>query len=202
MAKKDKKGDIGFKMVDKQTASGAPARLWEIYRKEVVGKMMEEFKYENINQVPRIEKITVNMGLGEAVSNPNIVQEAFGELAQITGQRPVVTRAKQSISNFKLRQGMPIGCMVTLRRDRMWEFLDRLVAVAIPRMRDFKGINGKAFDGRGNYNLGVREQIIFPEVDYDNLQKVKGMNISIATTAKTDNEGKAMLKFLGLPFRN
>lgn len=204
MAKKSKRGEAGsgIKTVEKQTASNVPPRLWERYKSAVVGQMMKEFGYENVMEVPKVTKITINMGLGEAVGNPNIINNALVELTNISGQKAVVTRAKKSISNFKLRTGMPIGCMVTLRRNRMWEFLDRLVAVAMPRMRDFKGISGKAFDGRGNYSLGIREQIIFPEVDYDKVDQVRGFNVTISTTAKTDKEGKAVLKHLGLPFRN
>jgi large subunit ribosomal protein L5 len=163
---------------------------------------MKEFNYTSRMQVPRVSKISVNMGLGEAVTNPNIIKTAQDELTAITGQKAVVTRAKKSIANFKLRAGVPIGCRVTLRRDWMWEFFDRLVSVAIPRVRDFKGISGKAFDGRGNYSLGLREQIIFPEIDYDKVDQVRGMNITITTTARTDEEGKALLKNLGMPFRN
>jgi large subunit ribosomal protein L5 len=188
-----------------ETESEAPARtprLLERYRNEVVGALMKEFGYANAMQVPKLEKIVLNMGLGEAVTNPNVIKSSAEELTTIAGQRAVVTRAKKSIANFKLRAGLPIGCMVTLRGVRMWEFLDRLVSVAIPRVRDFKGVNGKAFDGRGNYSLGIREQIIFPEIDYDKVEKIKGLNIAIATSAKTDEEGKALLKQLGMPFRN
>jgi large subunit ribosomal protein L5 len=172
------------------------------YREEVVPALMKEFNYSSSMQVPRLIKISVNMGLGEAVTNPNIIKTAQDELTAITGQKAVITRAKKSIANFKLRAGVPIGCRVTLRREWMWEFFDRLVSIAIPRVRDFKGISGKAFDGRGNYSLGLREQIIFPEIDYDKVDKVKGMNVTITTTAKTDEEGKALLKSLGMPFRN
>ncbi|OGQ84002.1 MAG: 50S ribosomal protein L5 [Deltaproteobacteria bacterium RIFOXYA12_FULL_58_15] len=164
--------------------------------------MQKDFSFSSPMQVPRITKITLNMGLGEAVTNPNIIKTAADELTQIAGQRAVVTRAKKSIANFKLRAGVAIGCRVTLRREWMWEFLDRLVNVAMPRVRDFKGISGKAFDGRGNYSLGLREQIIFPEIDYDKVDKVKGLNVTFTTTAKTDEEGKALLKHLGMPFRN
>jgi large subunit ribosomal protein L5 len=200
--KEERKGK-GFKV-----AKGRPEkpekqpRMIAKYREEVVPALMKEFDYSSSMQVPRVSKISVNMGLGEAVTNPNIIKSAQDELTQITGQKAVVTRAKKSIANFKLRAGVPIGCRVTLRRDWMWEFFDRLVNVAIPRVRDFKGISGKAFDGRGNYSLGLREQIIFPEIDYDTVDKVKGLNITITTTAKTDEEGKALLKHLGMPFRN
>ena len=189
-----------------QKASKAPAttnaRLYERYRNEIVAALMKEFDYGNPNQVPRLEKITVNFGLGEAVGNPNLVKTAVEELTAIAGQRAVITRAKKSIANFKLRAGLAIGCMVTLRSRRMWEFLDRLVNVAMPRIRDFKGVSGKAFDGRGNYSMGVREQIIFPEINYDNVEKIMGFNVTITTTADTDEEGKALLKHLGMPFRN
>jgi large subunit ribosomal protein L5 len=178
------------------------ARLKDYYRKEVVPALMKERGYRNIMEVPRLEKIIVNMGLGEAIHNIKILDSAVEELALITGQKPVVTRARRSIASFKLRAGMAIGCMVTLRRDRMYEFLDRLINVAIPRVRDFRGLNSRSFDGRGNYTLGIREQIIFPEIDYDKVEKVKGMNITIVTTAKTDEEGYLLLKLLGVPFRN
>ncbi|RME22677.1 MAG: 50S ribosomal protein L5 [Deltaproteobacteria bacterium] len=178
------------------------ARLQEFYRNEVVPKMMKEFGYRNPMQVPRLVKIVVNMGLGEAIQNPKIIDNSVEELAAITGQRPLVTRARKSIANFKLRTGMAIGCMVTLRKSRMWEFFDRLVNVAIPRVRDFKGLSKRAFDGKGNYTFGIREQIIFPEINYDKVEKIKGMNITIVTTARTDEEARALLKFMGMPFRN
>jgi large subunit ribosomal protein L5 len=200
--KEERKGK-GFKVASgRPTKPEKPPRMIAKYREEVVPALMKEFNYSSSMQVPRVAKISVNMGLGEAVTNPNIIKSAQDELTQITGQKAVVTRAKKSIANFKLRAGVPIGCRVTLRRDWMWEFFDRLVNVAIPRVRDFKGISGKAFDGRGNYSLGLREQIIFPEIDYDKVDKVKGLNITITTTAKTDEEGKALLKHLGMPFRN
>lgn len=180
----------------------AMPRLQKLYREEVAGGLREEFKYKNVMEIPKIEKITINMGLGEAVSNPNIIKTAVEELTVISGQRAVITRAKKSIATFKLREGMPIGCMVTLRGQRMWEFLDRLVTVALPRTRDFKGISGKAFDGRGNYTLGLKEQTIFQEIEYDKLDKVKGMNVCVVTSANTDEEGKALLKRLGMPFKN
>jgi large subunit ribosomal protein L5 len=153
-------------------------------------------------EVPRLDKIVINMGLGEAIQNIKILDSAVQELSQITGQKPIITKAKKSIAQFKLRTGMPIGCMVTLRKERMYEFFSRLVNIALPRVRDFKGISGKSFDGRGNYSLGIREQLIFPEIHYDKIDKVKGMNIIIVTTAKTDEEGKELLKLLGMPFRN
>jgi len=181
---------------------GVPPRMREKYLKEIVPALMKEFGYSSTMQVPKLTKITVNMGLGEAVSNPNIIKTAAEELTVIAGQRSVVTRAKKSIANFKLRAGVPIGTMVTLRRERMWEFLDRLISVAMPRIRDFRGISAKAFDGRGNYSLGLREQMIFPEIDYDKVDKVKGLNVTITTTARTDEEGRALLRHLGMPFRN
>jgi large subunit ribosomal protein L5 len=180
----------------------AMPRLQKKYREEVAGGLNEEFKYKNVMEIPRIEKITINMGLGEAVANPNLIKTAVEELTVISGQRAVITRAKKSIATFKLREGMPIGCMVTSRGQRMWEFLDRLVTVALPRTRDFKGISGKAFDGRGNYTLGLKEQTIFQEIEYDKLDKVKGMNVCFVTSANTDEEGKALLKRLGMPFKN
>lgn len=183
-----------------QAVAGTP-RLKGQYKSSVVNSLTEEFKYSNSMMIPRLEKITINMGLGEAVGNPNIVKGAVDELSKIAGQRAVATRAKKSIAGFKLRQGMPIGCMVTLRGDRMWEFLDRLVTFALPRVRDFKGVSPKSFDGRGNYNLGLKEQLIFNEIDYDKVDKVKGLNITIVTSAKTDEEGRALLRNLGMPFR-
>jgi len=184
----------------KYTRSAAP-RLKTAYAKDVHAKMMKEFGYTNPMQVPRLQKITINMGLGEAVANPKILDSAVEELRTITGQAPVVTKSKKAIANFKLRAGLKIGAMVTLRRERMWEFLDRLISLALPRVRDFKGVPLKAFDGRGNYSLGVKEQIIFPEINYDKVDKIKGMNVTIVTTAKTDEEGRALLRHLGMPFR-
>ena len=178
------------------------AQLRQYYDEQVVPKLTETFKYNNRMQVPRLEKIVLNMGLGEATQNVKIIDTALEELMAIAGQRPVVTRAKKSIAAFKLREGMPIGCMVTLRRDRMYEFFSKLVNVALPRVRDFKGISGKAFDGRGNYSLGVKEHIIFPEIDYDKIDAIKGLNISVVTSARNDEEGKELLKLLGMPFKN
>jgi large subunit ribosomal protein L5 len=178
------------------------ARLKEVYLENVVPALMKRFGYQNKMEVPKLEKIIINMGLGEAIQNIKILDSASQELSQITGQKPVITKAKKSIAQFKLRTGMPIGCMVTLRKERMFEFFNRLVNVALPRVRDFKGLSGKSFDGRGNYALGIREQLIFPEIYYDKIDKVKGMNIVIVTTAKTDEEGKELLKLLGMPFRN
>jgi large subunit ribosomal protein L5 len=178
------------------------ARLKDVYQNEIVAKLRKDFDYKNIMEVPRIEKVVVNMGLGEAIQNVKILDSATAELNAITGQKSVITKAKKSIATFKLRQGMPIGCMVTLRRDRMYEFLDRLMNVALARVRDFKGVSGKAFDGKGNYTLGIKEQLIFPEISYEAIDKIKGLNITVVTSAKTDEEGKALLKYLGMPFRN
>ncbi len=176
------------------------ARMKEVYRDTVVPQMTKKFSYKNIMQVPRLEKIVINMGLGEAIQNVKILESAQKEMATITGQKPVVTKARRSIANFKLREGMPIGCKVTLRQDRMYEFFDRLVNLALPRIRDFKGVSVKAFDGRGNYALGIREQIIFPEIEYDKIDKIKGMNVIITTTAGTDEEARALLEMMGMPF--
>lgn len=177
-------------------------QLETYYRQEVAPQLMKTFQYKNIMQIPRLKKIVLNMGLGEASQNMKLLDSAVEELQGIAGQRPVITRAKKSIAAFKLRAGMPIGCMVTLRRDRMYDFYGKLVNVALPRVRDFKGLSGKAFDGGGNYSLGIREHIIFPEVDYDKIEKIKGLNVSIVTTAETDAEGKELLRLLGMPFRN
>ncbi len=178
------------------------SRLKERYTKEIAPKLMKEFGYTNPMQVPRLKKLLINMGLGEAIQNVKVLDSAMEELRAITGQKPVATKAKKSIANFKLRKGMSIGCMVTLRKERMYEFFDRLVNVALPRVRDFKGVSGKSFDGRGNYSLGIREQIIFPEIDYDKIDKIKGLNINVVTTARTDEEGKALLRLLGMPFKD
>lgn len=176
------------------------ARLKTKYREEVVPAMMKRFRYKNLFQVPRLEKVTLNVGLGEAIQNVKALDGVVAEVTAITGQRPVVTRAKKAIANFKLRQGMPIGCMATLRQERMYEFLDRLIHAALPRVRDFKGVSDRGFDGKGNYSLGIREQIIFPEIQADKVDKIHGLTISIVTTAKTDEEGKALLSHLGMPF--
>jgi len=176
-------------------------RLVDKYKSDVIPALTKQFSYKNANQVPRLQKIVVNMGLGAAVANPKIIDTAVEELKAITGQKPVVTRSKKAIANFKLRAGLPIGAMVTLRRSHMWEFLDRLVNVALPRTRDFKGVSRKAFDGKGNYTLGLKEQIIFPEINYDRIDAIKGLNISFVTTAKSDEEGRALLQQLGMPFR-
>ncbi|MDQ7989891.1 MAG: 50S ribosomal protein L5 [Candidatus Dactylopiibacterium sp.] len=178
------------------------ARLQEFYKSEVVAQLSQRFGYKSIMEVPRITKITLNMGVGEAVGDKKVLDHAVGDMTKIAGQRPVVTKAKKSIAGFKIRDGYPIGCMVTLRGPRMFEFLDRLVTVAMPRIRDFRGIVGKGFDGRGNYNLGVKEQIIFPEIEYDKIDALRGMNISITTTAKTDEEARALLAAFKFPFKN
>ena len=179
-----------------------PARLLERYRKEIAPKLSQEFGYKNHHQVPRVEKVVVNIGLGQATQNPKLLEKATEELAAIAGQKPLVRKARKSIANFKLREGQAIGCMVTLRGDRMWEFLDRLMNVALPRVRDFKGVSAKAFDGRGNYTLGLREQIIFPEIDYDKVDKIRGMEVAIVTSASDDAQGYSLLKRLGMPFRD
>ena len=176
-------------------------RLLELYRKDVVPKLSTEFGYKNRHQVPTLVKIVVNVGLGEATSNPKLLETAAAELASITGQKPVIRSSRKSIANFKLREGQQIGCSVTLRGARMWEFFDRLINISLPRVRDFKGTSPKAFDGRGNYSLGIREQIIFPEVEYDKVERITGMNITMVTSAQTDAEGKALLTHLGVPFR-
>ncbi|UCC66118.1 MAG: 50S ribosomal protein L5 [Deltaproteobacteria bacterium] len=174
----------------------------ELYQKEVVPALMKRFNYKNTMQVPKLERIVINMGLGEAIQNIKILDSAMEEIAAITGQRPVVTKAKRAIAQFKLRAGMPIGCMVTLQKERMYEFFNRLINVALPRVRDFRGFSPHAFDGRGNYAMGIKEQIIFPEINYDKIDKIKGMNIVIVTTAKTDEEGRELLMLMGIPFRS
>jgi len=176
-------------------------RLKEKYQKETIAALKKEFGYTNLMAVPRIEKIVVNMGLGEATGNAKIIDVGTDELARITGQKPVTRRAKKSIAQFKLRQGQPVGTMVTLRGERMWEFLDRLVSIALPRVRDFKGVSPKGFDGRGNYTLGLRDQLLFPEIDYMKVDKARGMNVSVVTTARTDEEARKLLQFIGMPFR-
>jgi len=176
------------------------ARLKEKYNTEIVPQLMTKFSYTSVMQVPWLEKVVINMGLGEAIQNVKLIESAQKEIGDIAGQKPVVTKARKAIANFKLRQGMPIGCKVTLRRERMYEFIDRLLNLALPRIRDFKGVSAKAFDGRGNYALGIREQIIFPEIEYDKIDKIKGMNIVITTSARTDEEAKALLEMMGMPF--
>ncbi|MEO1766382.1 50S ribosomal protein L5 [Thiobacter aerophilum] len=178
------------------------ARLQDFYKEQVVPRLMKEFGYKSVMEVPRIEKITLNMGVGEAVGDKKVLEHAVGDLAKIAGQKPVITKARKSIAAFKIRQGYPIGCMVTLRKARMYEFLDRLINIAIPRIRDFRGISGRSFDGRGNFNMGVKEQIIFPEIEYDKIDALRGLNITITTTAKTDKEGRALLAAFSFPFKN
>jgi large subunit ribosomal protein L5 len=205
MAKEKEKDKGKEKEKGKEAEKGSPKpkyvpRLKEKYQKEVIPALMKKFGYKNVMQVPRLDKIIINIGVGEATQNVKLLEASSSELALITGQKPITRRAKKSISNFKLRGGSPIGCCVTLRRDRMLDFFDRLVNASIPRIRDFRGVPAKSFDGRGNYNLGLKEQIIFPEVDYDKVEKIRGMNITICTTAKTDEEGLELLKALGMPF--
>ncbi|MFY0522178.1 50S ribosomal protein L5 [Archangium gephyra] len=207
-AKKEKKGrkkeevkKAGFAANIEEGLKVGPARLKLRFRTDGVPALMKELALKNPMEVPRLEKIVVNMGLGEALANNKILESAVDQLGAITGQKPVVTRARKSIANFKLRQGQAIGCAVTLRGDRMYEFLDRLITVALPRVRDFKGVSPKAFDGKGNYTLGVREQIIFPEINYDQIEKVKGLNISFVTTAANDEQGLALMRHFGMPFR-
>ncbi len=178
------------------------ARLKEIYKKEVVPALIKQFGYKSTMEVPRLTKIVLNMGVGEAVADKKILENAVGDMTKVSGQKPVITKAKKSIAVWKIRTGYPIGCMVTLRQDRMYEFLDRLVSIALPRVRDFRGVSGRSFDGRGNFNLGVKEQIIFPEIEYDKIDALRGMNITIATTAKTDAEAKALLAAFKFPFKN
>lgn len=177
------------------------SRLKDYYRETVTGQLKEKFGFPNVMQVPRIEKVTINMGLGEAVADKKVIEKALGDLTKVAGQQPVVTKARKSVASFKIRDGYPIGAKVTLRRDRMYEFLDRLINIALPRVRDFRGISPKGFDGRGNFNLGVKEQIIFPEVNYDQVDAIRGMDIAITTSAQNDDEGKALLEAFGFPFR-
>ena len=178
------------------------ARLKEVYNKEIAPALMKQFGYKSPMEVPRITKITLNMGVGEATGDKKILDNAVGDMQKIAGQKPVVTKARKAIAGFKIREGYPIGCMVTLRQERMYEFLDRLISIALPRVRDFRGVSGKGFDGRGNYNMGVKEQIIFPEIEYDKIDAIRGMNISITTTAKNDDEAKALLSAFRFPFKN
>lgn len=177
-------------------------RLEKIYKEEVVPKLMKRFGYRNIMQVPRISKITLNMGVGEAVGNKKVLENAVDDMAKIGGQKPIVTKARVSVASFKIRDGWPIGCKTTLRRAKMYEFLDRLINVSLPRVRDFRGVSGRAFDGRGNYNMGIKEQIIFPEIDFDQVDAIRGMDIAVTTTARTNEEAKALLEAFGFPFRN
>lgn len=178
------------------------ARLQQVYKEQVVPKLQEQFQYKNVMQVPRVKKITLNMGVGEAVADKKQIENAVRDMTAIAGQKPVVTKSRKSIAGFKIRDGWPIGCKVTLRGQHMWEFMDRLVSLAIPRIRDFRGLNGKSFDGRGNYSMGVREQIMFPEIDYDKVDAIRGLDITITTSAETDEEGKALLAAFNFPFRN
>jgi large subunit ribosomal protein L5 len=180
----------------------APARLREIYKKEIVPALTKQFGYKSVMQVPRVTKVVLNMGVGEAVGDKKLLENAAADMTKISGQKPVVTKARKAIAAFKIREGYPIGCMVTLRENRMYEFLDRLISVALPRVRDFRGVSGRSFDGRGNFNMGVKEQIIFPEIEYDKIDAMRGMNITITTTAKTDAEAKALLAAFRFPFRN
>ncbi len=209
MAKEKPQGKApkGEKATAEKAATGAQekgvsARLKERYRRDVIGLLMKRFSYTSPMQVPKLDKISINMGVGAATQDPKILDVAVKELEAITGQKAAITKSKKAISNFKLRENLPIGCRVTLRRDKMYEFLDRLISVALPRVRDFKGVPDKSFDGHGNYTLGIKEQIIFPEIDYDKIDKIKGLNITIVTSAKNDEEGKALLKLMGMPFRN
>ena len=177
------------------------ARLQEIYKQDVVPALMKQFGYKSVMEVPRIQKIVLNMGVGEAIGDKKLLENAAGDMLKLSGQKPVITKSKKAIANFKIREGYPIGCMVTLRQERMYEFLDRLVSISLPRVRDFRGVSGRSFDGRGNFNMGVKEQIIFPEIEYDKIDVIRGMNITIATTAKTDAEAKALLAAFRFPFK-
>lgn len=202
--KKGKKKDVAASAKPSVDVASLPVpkpRLQEKYRNEVVKKLMEQFKYDNVMMAPKLKKISVNIGVGQAAQDPKLMETAVKELALITGQKPEIRKAKKAISNFKLREGQPIGCRVTLRRERMYEFMDRLISLAIPRIRDFRGVSDSSFDGRGNYTLGIREQIIFPEIDIDKVNRISGMDITFVTTAKTDEEAYALLKELGMPFR-
>jgi large subunit ribosomal protein L5 len=178
------------------------ARLREVYKKEIVPALTKQFGYKSVMQVPRVSKVVLNMGVGEAVGDKKLLENAAADMQKISGQKPVITKARKAIAAFKIREGYPIGCMVTLRENRMYEFLDRLISIALPRVRDFRGVSGRSFDGRGNYNMGVKEQIIFPEIEYDKIDAIRGMNITITTTAKTDAEAKALLAAFRFPFRN
>jgi large subunit ribosomal protein L5 len=190
------------KTQDKAQEKVTPARLKEVYKKEIVPALTKQFGYKSTMEVPRITKIVLNMGVGEAVGDKKILENAAADMTKISGQKPIVTKARKAIAAFKIREGYPIGCMVTLRENRMYEFLDRLVSIALPRVRDFRGVSGRSFDGRGNFNMGVKEQIIFPEIEYDKIDAIRGMNITIATTARTDAEAKALLSGFRFPFRN
>jgi large subunit ribosomal protein L5 len=195
-------GKAQEKAQDKAQEKAPPARLKEVYKKEIVPALTQQFGYKSTMEVPRISKIVLNMGVGEAVGDKKILENAAADMTKISGQKPVVTKARKAIAAFKIREGYPIGCMVTLRENRMYEFLDRLVSIALPRVRDFRGVSGRSFDGRGNFNMGVKEQIIFPEIEYDKIDTIRGLNITITTTAKTDAEAKALLTAFRFPFRN
>src|SRR6266851_819260 len=197
----EKKAKKGGRKEKAHATGDHPARLAAAYKTQVIPQLMKDFGYKNPMQVPKMEKIVVNMGLGEAINNNKLIEQAEEQLMAISGQKAVVTRSRKSIANFKLREDQAIGCMVTLRKDRMYEFFDRLVSIALPRVRDFKGVSSKSFDGKGNYTLGIKEQIIFPEINYDRIEKIKGMNITIVTTARNDEEGRALLRHMGMPFR-
>ena len=200
---KEQKGPKTIQAAEGKAAARGdhPARLGLAYKEQVVPALMKEFGYKNPMQVPKVEKVVVNMGLGEAITNNKLIEQAEEQMMAITGQKAIVTRSRKSIANFKLRENQPIGVMATLRKDRMYEFLDRLLNTALPRVRDFKGVSSKSFDGRGNYTLGIKEQIIFPEINYDRIEKIKGMNVTIVTTARSDEEGRALLRYFGMPFR-
>ena len=200
-AEKPAKGQAAAEKAHTADQPHQPARLKDIYRKEIAPALTKQFGYASPMQVPRISKIVLNMGVGEATADRKILDNAIGDMTKISGQKPVITKARKAIAGFKIREGYPIGCMVTLRQERMYEFLDRLVTVALPRVRDFRGVSGRGFDGRGNYNMGIKEQIIFPEIEYDKIDALRGMNISITTTAKTDEEAKALLAAFRFPFR-
>src|SRR5215813_575269 len=200
--KKDKAPEKKDKAQEKVHEKAPPARLKETYKKEIVPALTKQFGYKSQMEVPRISKIVLNMGVGEAVGDKKILENAAADMTKISGQKPIVTKARKAIAAFKIREGYPIGCMVTLRENRMYEFLDRLVSIALPRVRDFRGVSGRSFDGRGNFNMGVKEQIIFPEIEYDKIDAIRGMNITIATTAKTDAEAKALLSAFRFPFKN
>jgi large subunit ribosomal protein L5 len=201
-AEKSAKGQQSTEMAHAADQPHQPARLKQIYRNEIIPALTQQFGYKTRMQVPRISKVVLNMGVGEATADRKILDNAVGDMTKISGQKPVITKARKAIAGFKIREGYPIGCMVTLRQERMYEFLDRLVTVALPRVRDFRGISSRGFDGRGNYNMGVKEQIIFPEIEYDKIDTIRGMNITITTTAKTDAEAKALLAAFKFPFRN
>ncbi len=201
-APKAARASDGDSPAEGKPAPTAPARLREVYKKEIVPALTKQFGYKSVMEVPRVSKVVLNMGVGEAVGDKKLLENAAADMTKIAGQKPVITKARKAIAAFKIREGYPIGCMVTLRENRMYEFLDRLISIALPRVRDFRGVSGRSFDGRGNFNMGVKEQIIFPEIEYDKIDAMRGMNITIATTAKTDAEAKALLAAFRFPFRN